>query len=154
MKILVTGGAGYIGSHTCKYLASAGHVPVVFDDLSQGHDWAVQWGPFERGSLTRLDGSPDAADQLRGVVDEHVGGRRVGQLGLGTNTGVIAPIGALLQDLKLPGAHLVLGHTCPEVTGARFDSDIEVPLLVRRASVSVDGVPVLTNGRYPRELLA
>ena len=51
MKILVTGGAGYIGSHTCKYLASAGHVPVVFDDLSQGHEWAVKWGPFERGSL-------------------------------------------------------------------------------------------------------
>ena len=58
MKILVTGGAGYIGSHTCKYLASAGHVPVVFDDLSQGHEWAVKWGPFERGSLNdpaRLD---------------------------------------------------------------------------------------------------
>jgi UDP-arabinose 4-epimerase len=52
MRILVTGGAGYIGSHTAKYLAAAGHVPVVFDDLSQGHEWAVQWGPFERGSLT------------------------------------------------------------------------------------------------------
>ncbi len=51
MKILVTGGAGYIGSHTCKHLAAAGHVPVVFDDLSQGHEWAVKWGPFERGSL-------------------------------------------------------------------------------------------------------
>jgi len=51
MKVLVTGGAGYIGSHTCKCLASAGHVPVVFDDLSQGHEWAVKWGPLERGSL-------------------------------------------------------------------------------------------------------
>jgi UDP-arabinose 4-epimerase len=51
MKILVTGGAGYIGSHTCKLLASAGHVPIVFDDLSQGHEWAVKWGPLERGSL-------------------------------------------------------------------------------------------------------
>ena len=51
MKILVTGGAGYIGSHTCKRLAAAGHTPVVFDDLSQGHEWAVKWGPFERGTL-------------------------------------------------------------------------------------------------------
>jgi UDP-arabinose 4-epimerase len=51
MKILVTGGAGYIGSHTCKRLAAAGHTPVVFDDLSQGHDWAVKWGPFEQGTL-------------------------------------------------------------------------------------------------------
>ena len=58
MQILVTGGAGYIGSHTAKYLAAAGHTPVVFDDLSQGHERAVQWGPLERGSLgdtARLD---------------------------------------------------------------------------------------------------
>jgi UDP-arabinose 4-epimerase len=52
MNVLVTGGAGYIGSHTCKHLAAAGHTPVVFDDLSQGHEWAVRWGPFERGSLS------------------------------------------------------------------------------------------------------
>jgi UDP-glucose-4-epimerase GalE len=51
MRILVTGGAGYIGSHTAKRLAAAGHEPVVFDDLSQGHEWAVKWGPLERGSL-------------------------------------------------------------------------------------------------------
>jgi len=51
MRILVTGGAGYIGSHTAKALAAAGHQPVVFDDLSQGHEWAVKWGPLERGSL-------------------------------------------------------------------------------------------------------
>ena len=51
MRILVTGGAGYIGSHTSKLLAASGHQPVVFDDLSQGHEWAVKWGPLERGSL-------------------------------------------------------------------------------------------------------
>jgi UDP-arabinose 4-epimerase len=51
MRILVTGGAGYIGSHTCKLLAASGHTPVVFDDMSQGHDWAVKWGPLEQGSL-------------------------------------------------------------------------------------------------------
>jgi len=51
MKILVTGGAGYIGSHTAKFLAAAGHEPVIFDDMSQGHEWAVKWGPLERGSL-------------------------------------------------------------------------------------------------------
>ena len=42
MNVLVTGGAGYIGSHTCKHLAAAGHTPVVFDDLSQGQEWAVK----------------------------------------------------------------------------------------------------------------
>ena len=52
MRILITGGAGYIGSHTAKVLAAAGHEPVSFDDLSQGHEWAVRWGPLERGSLS------------------------------------------------------------------------------------------------------
>src|SRR5215467_15813894 len=45
-RILVTGGAGYIGSHTCKALAAAGYSPVVLDDLSTGHRWAVKWGPL------------------------------------------------------------------------------------------------------------
>jgi UDP-arabinose 4-epimerase len=45
-KILVTGGAGYIGCHTCKALAAAGYTPVVLDNLSAGHRWAVKWGPL------------------------------------------------------------------------------------------------------------
>ena len=51
MKVLVTGGAGYIGSHTAKILKAAGHEPVVLDNLTYGHTWAVQWGPFEQGDL-------------------------------------------------------------------------------------------------------
>ncbi|KXU92997.1 UDP-glucose 4-epimerase [Caballeronia megalochromosomata] len=51
MKVLVTGGAGYIGSHTCKLLARAGHTPVVFDNLSTGHADAVKWGPLFVGDL-------------------------------------------------------------------------------------------------------
>lgn len=50
-RILVTGGAGYIGSHTCKALARAGLVPVVFDDLSNGHADAVRWGPLVVGDV-------------------------------------------------------------------------------------------------------
>jgi UDP-arabinose 4-epimerase len=51
MNILVTGGAGYIGSHTCKALARAGFTPVTFDNLSNGHHWAVRWGPLEIGDI-------------------------------------------------------------------------------------------------------
>ncbi len=51
MKVLVTGGAGYIGSHTCKALAQAGHTPVVFDNLSTGHADAVRWGPLHAGDI-------------------------------------------------------------------------------------------------------
>ena len=45
-SVLVTGGAGYIGSHACKGLAQAGYRPVVLDDLSRGHREAVRWGPL------------------------------------------------------------------------------------------------------------
>lgn len=45
-RILVTGGAGYIGAHICKALAGQGYQPVVLDDLSHGHRDAVRWGPL------------------------------------------------------------------------------------------------------------
>ncbi len=51
MNILVCGGAGFIGSHVAAALAAAGHQPVVFDNLSAGHRWAVQWGPLVEGDL-------------------------------------------------------------------------------------------------------
>lgn len=50
--ILVTGGAGYIGSHACKALAQAGYVPVAYDNLVYGHERAVKWGPFEKGDIS------------------------------------------------------------------------------------------------------
>ena len=50
-SVLVTGGAGYIGSHTCKVLAQAGYQPIVFDNLSRGHREAVRWGPLIEADL-------------------------------------------------------------------------------------------------------
>lgn len=49
--VLVTGGAGYIGSHTCKALANSGFTPVTYDNLSTGHQEAVKWGPLVVGDL-------------------------------------------------------------------------------------------------------
>jgi UDP-arabinose 4-epimerase len=51
VRIMVAGGAGYIGSHTCKALAQAGHLPIVFDNLRTGHAWAAKWGPLEHGDI-------------------------------------------------------------------------------------------------------
>lgn len=50
-KILITGGAGYIGSHTCKLIASSGYEPICFDNLSTGHKDFVKWGPLITGDL-------------------------------------------------------------------------------------------------------
>jgi UDP-glucose-4-epimerase GalE len=49
--ILVTGGAGYVGSHACKALAAAGHTPVTYDNLSRGHREFARWGPLEIGDI-------------------------------------------------------------------------------------------------------
>lgn len=49
--LVVTGGAGFIGSHTAKALSRAGFTPVVYDNLSTGHPDAVRWGPLVRGDI-------------------------------------------------------------------------------------------------------
>jgi UDP-arabinose 4-epimerase len=50
-SVLVTGGAGYIGSHICKALSAAWYIPITLDNLSTGHRWAVKWGPLEVGDI-------------------------------------------------------------------------------------------------------
>jgi UDP-arabinose 4-epimerase len=63
-SVLVTGGAGYIGSHACKALARAGYRPVVFDNISRGHREAVRWGPLIGGDIADRD-------RLAAALDEH-----------------------------------------------------------------------------------
>ena len=53
--VLVTGGAGFIGSHTCKLLAAAGIEPIVYDNLVTGHRGAVRWGPLVKGDIQDTD---------------------------------------------------------------------------------------------------
>lgn len=53
--VLVTGGAGYIGSHACKALRAAGYTPVVYDNLVYGHRHAVKWGLMVQGELSDKD---------------------------------------------------------------------------------------------------
>lgn len=62
--IIVTGGAGYIGSHTAKALHEAGYIPVVVDNLSKGHRNAVKWGVFEQGDIGDMS-------FMRGVFDKY-----------------------------------------------------------------------------------
>lgn len=70
-NVLVTGGAGYIGSHVCKALARAGFQPVVFDNLSCGSLEAVQWGPFLKGDIRDRKALGAAIEQYRPVAIMH-----------------------------------------------------------------------------------
>lgn len=69
--VLVTGGAGYIGSHACKVLARAGYRPVVFDNFSRGHREAVRWGPLVEGNLAERGKLAEALDRHRVSVVMH-----------------------------------------------------------------------------------
>ncbi len=69
LRSLVTGGAGFIGSHTCKRLHCEGFEPVVFDNLSTGHRKTVRWGPFVHGDV--LD-TPALTKALREYQPETV----------------------------------------------------------------------------------
>jgi UDP-glucose-4-epimerase GalE len=69
--VIVTGGAGYIGSHACKALAEAGFTPVVYDNLSIGNRWAVRWGPLEVGDIADAERVHEAFKRHRPVALMH-----------------------------------------------------------------------------------
>lgn len=72
--ILVTGGAGYIGSHACKALAEAGFHPVVYDNLLAGHRQRVKWGPFEQGDVRDASCLNEVFEKHRPVAVMHFAG--------------------------------------------------------------------------------
>ena len=65
MKVLVCGGAGYIGSNMTAMLAKAGHEPVVFDNLSRGHGEAVKYGEFVLGDLSSREQIVSAIEKYK-----------------------------------------------------------------------------------------
>jgi UDP-arabinose 4-epimerase len=117
MRVLVTGGAGFIGAHACKELAKAGHVPVAFDNLRTGRLSAVKWGPFEHGDI--CDGvalmnalrrhQPDAVMHFAALA--YVGESMIHpDLYYRTNVGGTL---TLLEAMRLQGVNrLVLSSSC------------------------------------------
>ncbi|MBX3251666.1 MAG: aminopeptidase [Myxococcales bacterium] len=103
---------------------------------------------FAGGEVAAVEGP--CADTIVAAMDAAPNGRRAGQIAFGTNLSVLTPIGAMLQDLKIPGFHMVLGYSCPEHTGASWTSEVMIPILSRRPDVTVDGEPILVRGKYAR----
>jgi UDP-arabinose 4-epimerase len=123
-SVIVTGGAGYIGSHTCKALAARGYLPVTYDNLSIGNRWAVRWGPLERGDI--LD-----ASRLHDVFKNH---RPVGVL----HFAALALVG---ESMQVPGLYYRTN-----VGGAQNVMDAcrihDVPAFVFSSPCAVYGVPL------------
>ena len=72
--VLVTGGAGYIGSHACEALARAGYLPVAYDNLSHGFESLVRFGPLERGDIRDRERLLDVMRRREPVAVMHFAG--------------------------------------------------------------------------------
>ncbi len=81
-NILVTGGAGYIGSHACKALAAKGHVRITYDNLSRGNHWTVKWGPLLEGDIADPVCLSVALEQYRPAGGQPSGQYRPADLGV------------------------------------------------------------------------
>lgn len=69
--VLVTGGAGYIGSHVCKALAAQGFTPIAYDNLCSGNAEAVKWGPFEAGDVRDANRLDEVMTKYKPVATMH-----------------------------------------------------------------------------------
>ena len=116
-KVLVTGGAGYIGSHACKALRTAGHEPVTFDDFSTGWRDAVKFGPLEEGSLLdreRLDAvfaahRPEAVMHFAAFSQV---GEAMAKPGLYWRNNVMGSLNLIEATVAAGCPHFVFSSTC------------------------------------------
>lgn len=116
-KILVTGGAGYIGSHTCKLLSQAGFVPVTYDNLVYGHRDAVRWGPFIKGDLFDTPLLQEAFNLHRPAAVIHFAafayvGESVGDPGKYYQNNVAGTINLLETMRRNTCSHIIFSSTC------------------------------------------
>lgn len=116
-RVLVTGGAGYIGSHVCKRLAEKGAEPVVFDNLSRGHRDAVKWGPLIVGDLSDTNLLLETMKEYRPAAVMHFAalsyvGESVSSPDLYYASNVSGTISLLNAMIKTEIHKLVLSSTC------------------------------------------
>jgi aminopeptidase len=93
------------------------------------------------------------AQELAAYLDSVENGRRVGEFGIGTNTGLTGLSGNILQDEKLPGAHLAFGDPYPHETGAQWASPIHVDAIPLRCTLDVDGEKIMQDGSFDYDSL-
>ena len=73
---------------------------------------------------------------------------RVGTIAFGTNVGIVAPIGEIVCDQNLPGLHVSLGATFPEITGAPEGAKTQLTLTAQTLDIELDGQRIMLAGRY------
>ena len=128
MNILVVGGAGYIGSHMCKYLAQNNHTPIVLDNLIYGHREAVKWGPFIEGTMENKDILDSIFSEYEIEAVMHFAafayvGESVTEPGKYYNNNVVATISLLEEMRKHNIMKFIFSSTC-----ATYGEPVEIPI--------------------------
>lgn len=136
-SVLVTGGAGYIGSHTCKALAQAGYRPITLDNMVYGHDWAVRWGPFEKADTRKPDKVLRVIERYKPVAVIHFAafayvGESVSDPQKYYNNNVVGTLGLLDAMLQAGMDKLIFSSTCATygvpTKGAIQESHTQIPI--------------------------
>jgi len=117
LNILVTGGAGYIGSHVCKKLAQNGYNPIVIDNLTRGNKWAVKWGPLEIGDILDSDFIERVMKKYAPVSVMHFAalayvGESVNYPNLYYNTNVTGTLNLLDAMIKFNISKIIFSSSC------------------------------------------
>ena len=90
----------------------------------------------------------DVEEELIGYLDSSNNGRRVGEFAVGTNIGVTALCGVMLQDEKIPGIHIAFGSPLGHFTGADWESDTHVDVVPTGCTIEVDGELIMRDGHF------
>jgi UDP-arabinose 4-epimerase len=124
VNILVTGGAGYIGSHTAKLVKKVGHTPIAFDNLSNGWAEWVKFGPFAYGDIRNEEALFQALNGFKVDAVIHFAAKayveestRLPEEYFDNNVGGTV---ALLKAMKRAGTrHLVFSSSCATYGNAK-----------------------------------
>ncbi len=90
----------------------------------------------------------DIESEVSAYLDSSENGRRVGEFAIGTNIGLTALSGVMLQDEKMPGLHVAFGSPYPDLTGADWSANTHIDVIPTRCSIDVDGEALMRDGRF------
>lgn len=115
--ILVTGGAGYIGSQNCKHLTSYNYIPITYDNFSEGNKYAVKWGPLVEGDIRDSDKLIDTIKKYKPKAVMHFAanalvGESVKNPQKYYENNIIGTLNLLDTMLKMNIKYLIFSSTC------------------------------------------
>ncbi len=126
---------GVLGDHLCPKYGVIEKTPVTLK-VENGRVRSIE---CENKDIVR-----DIEEYSK--LDENA--NRIGELGIGTNTGLKFLTGVMLQDEKFPGVHVAMGHGYPKFTGSGWNSAAHMDLVIQMTTITIDGRIIMRDGIY------